>query len=353
MADVIVRVDELDREIEQLRREKASLVIEISDAIETLEDDYERTVLTEFYIARAPMTEVADAINYSVRRAYHFRKMGRHPSGGGFRMIKLLKGNCLDLLRQLEPGCADLVLIDPPYSSGGLFAGDRKQDTRAKYTDADFNGAARFPSFSGDNMDQHSFIQFMTHVSMELRELTKEGGTIAAFIDWRNLPAMTDAIQMAGWVWRGVIVWDKGISRNIPGRFRNDCEYIVWGTNGRKEVDWKAAKGAKAICQASNINGVNTKQKHHQTEKPVELLKALIQICPRGGDRGGLLHGIRQHGRRLRPGGPGLHRHRAGRPILRHGHQAHPGGRGRAAERLLESRRTLQIRTCYTGKVDE
>lgn len=96
-------------------------------------------------------------------------------------MIKLLKGNCLDLLRQLEPGCADLVLIDPPYSSGGLFAGDRKQDTRVKYTDADFNGAARFPSFSGDNMDQHSFIQFMTHVSMELRELTKEGGTIAAF----------------------------------------------------------------------------------------------------------------------------------------------------------------------------
>lgn len=83
-------------------------------------------------------------------------------------MIKLLKGNCLDLLRQLEPGCADLVLIDPPYSSGGLFAGDRKQDTRVKYTDADFNG-------------------------------------------------------------------------------------------------------------------VNTKQKHHQTEKPVELLKALIQICPRGG----------------------------------------------------------------------
>ena len=100
----------------------------------------------------------------------------------------------------------------------------------------------------------------MTHVSMELRELTKEGGTIAAFIDWRNLPAMTDAIQMAGWVWRGVIVWDKGISRNIPGRFRNDCEYIVWGTNGRKEVDWKAAKGAKAMPGIYHINGVNTKQ---------------------------------------------------------------------------------------------
>lgn len=76
MADVIARVDELGREIEQLRREKASLVIVTSDAIEKLEDDNEKTVLTEFYIARAPMTQAADAINYSVRRAYDFRKRG-------------------------------------------------------------------------------------------------------------------------------------------------------------------------------------------------------------------------------------------------------------------------------------
>lgn len=76
MSDVMARVDELDREIEQLRREKATLVIEISDAIEKLEDDNEKTVLTEFYIARAPMTQAADAINYSVRRAYDFRKRG-------------------------------------------------------------------------------------------------------------------------------------------------------------------------------------------------------------------------------------------------------------------------------------
>lgn len=76
MSDVMARVDELDREIEQLRREKATLVIEISDAIEKLEDDNEKTVLTEFYIARASMTQAADAINYSVRRAYDFRKRG-------------------------------------------------------------------------------------------------------------------------------------------------------------------------------------------------------------------------------------------------------------------------------------
>lgn len=198
-------------------------------------------------------------------------------------MIKLLKGNCMDVLKGLEPNCADLVLIDPPYSSGGLFAGDRKQDTRTKYTSCEFNGAARFPNFSGDNMDQRSFVQFIGTISGALREITKDGGAIAAFIDWRNLPAMTDAIQMGGWVWRGIVVWDKGVTRNIPGRFRNDCEYIVWGTNGRKEVDWKAAKGKRAMPGLYRINSVGTKSRRHQTEKPVELLKALCRICPEGG----------------------------------------------------------------------
>ena len=198
-------------------------------------------------------------------------------------MIKLLKGNCLEVLNGLEADCADLVLIDPPYSSGGLFAGDRKQDTRTKYTDSDFNGAARFPNFSGDNMDQRSFIQFMSIISAKLREITKDGGAIAAFIDWRNLPAMTDAIQMGGWVWRGIIVWDKGVSRNIPGRFRNDCEYIVWASNGDMPIDWKAAKGTKAMPGVYHVPSVASKQRQHQTEKPVELLEGLLAIAPADG----------------------------------------------------------------------
>lgn len=163
-------------------------------------------------------------------------------------MIQLLHGDCLTLMKEVEPGSVDLVLCDPPYSSGGTHAGDRKANTTAKYTDRDFDGAARLPAFSGDNMDQRSFTAFMRWVCSELRQKTREGGILEIFVDWRNLPAMTDAVQMAGWVWRGVIVWDKGTSRNQPGRFRNDCEYVVWCSNGDLPIDWKAAKGIKAIC---------------------------------------------------------------------------------------------------------
>lgn len=55
-------------------------------------------------------------------------------------MIQLLHGDCLTLMKEVEPGSVDLVLCDPPYSSGGTHAGDRKANTTAKYTDRDFDG---------------------------------------------------------------------------------------------------------------------------------------------------------------------------------------------------------------------
>src|SRR5699024_591425 len=62
---------------------------------------------------------------------------------GGERVegITLLQGDCLELLKDIPDGSVDMVLCDPPYSSGGLFAGDRKASTRTKYCDGDYNGA--------------------------------------------------------------------------------------------------------------------------------------------------------------------------------------------------------------------
>ena len=76
LSEVIARIDEIDRDVERLRREKALLILRISDVIEQLPDEYEKTVLTMFYIGREAMTEVAKVINYSPRRAYYFRKQG-------------------------------------------------------------------------------------------------------------------------------------------------------------------------------------------------------------------------------------------------------------------------------------
>lgn len=196
-------------------------------------------------------------------------------------MINLKKGDCLELLNNINDELVDMVLTDPPYSSGGLFAGDRKKKTSIKYTTHGYNGTSRFPDFSGDNMDQRSFTEFMRMVLAKCREKTKSEGICAVFTDWRQLSAMTDALQAGGWIYRGIVVWNKGNARNIPGRFRQDCEFIIWGTNGGKAVDW--TPGFTALSGIYNIKNIASAKKHHQTEKPVELLEKLIEIAPEGG----------------------------------------------------------------------
>lgn len=194
---------------------------------------------------------------------------------------KLLCGDCLELMKDIPDCSVDMVLTDPPYSSGGLFAGDRKANTRAKYCDRDYNGAARFQNFSGDNMDQRGFTEFMRMVLSKCRQKSKAESVCAVFVDWRNIAAMIDALQAAGWVYRGIVVWDKGNCRPIPNRFRNDCEYVVWGTNGPRKTEYVDGVFIGPGCY--HVPSVPTKKKNHQTEKPVELLEKLLKICPDSG----------------------------------------------------------------------
>lgn len=195
--------------------------------------------------------------------------------------MRLLQGDCLGSLDAISDGVIDMVLTDPPYSSGGLYPGERKRPTKEKYADPGFDGAARFPDFSGDNMDQRSFGMFMRMVLSRCRQKTRPGGICAVFTDWRQLASMTDALQLAGWVYRGIVVWDKGNSRPIAGRFRNDCEYIAWGTNGERKVP--RGPGIAVYKGCHHIPIVQSRDRHHQAEKPVSLLKELLKIVPEGG----------------------------------------------------------------------
>ena len=186
--------------------------------------------------------------------------------------------DCLEGLAEIPDGSVDLVLTDPPYSSGGAFSGDRRSRTAVKYTDTCYEGAAKLPDFSGDNMDQRAFTEFCRQVFAKCREKTKPEGVIAVFIDWRNLPALTDALQAAGWVWRGIAVWNKPNGRPQKGRFRSEFEYIVWGSNGPMPFE----RGVGCLPGYYRYSNVQAKERTHQTEKPLQLIKDLIEIVPTG-----------------------------------------------------------------------
>lgn len=110
--------------------------------------------------------------------------------------ITLHHGESLSLLLEMESESADGFLTDPPYSSGGQFRGDRAQGTRDKYS---LTGTAtRYPEFDGDTRDQRAFLAWSTLWLDQAERITKPGGFLGVFADWRQLGVMIDAVQAGG-----------------------------------------------------------------------------------------------------------------------------------------------------------
>lgn len=190
-------------------------------------------------------------------------------------LATICHGECVKILAELPEDSVDAVLTDPPYSSGGMFRSDRNQATTAKYQ---LTGTQKsYGDFSGDNRDQRSFVTWATLWLQECLRVTKPGGVVGLFTDWRQLPVMTDALQVAGLVWRGVVVWDKTRSaRPALGRFCNQCEYFAWASKGEMPFEGPALWGCFSVR-------LNPSEKQHLTAKPVALMRELCRVAWRPG----------------------------------------------------------------------
>jgi site-specific DNA-methyltransferase (adenine-specific) len=186
-----------------------------------------------------------------------------------FGPVDLVQGDALEVLMDLAAAGHRFgaVLTDPPYSSGGNVR-DKAGSTAARYLGRE--SRTLYPEFQGDTRDQRSFLAWSTMWMGRARDLVEPGGLIAVFSDWRQLPVTTDALQCAGWVWRGVVPWDKTeSSRPQQGRYRNQTEFVVWGTNGPRPLTGAIAPGV--------FRHPVPRIKHHIAGKPVELMAGLLK----------------------------------------------------------------------------
>lgn len=189
----------------------------------------------------------------------------------------LYLGESLRVLPHLPACCAAATITDPPYASGGLSAGERAADPESKYCQD--NGALGRPSFSGDARDQRSYLFWSTLWMSELVRIVRPSGYGLVFCDWRQLPTVSDVVQAAGWVWRGIIPWNKGRGARAPhkGYFRHQCEYVVWSTNGRCLK--RTTDGPLDGCFSETVRQAD---KFHLTGKPTPLMRELIRCVDPG-----------------------------------------------------------------------
>lgn len=198
-------------------------------------------------------------------------------------LVTIYHGDALATMAQLPVGSVDVLLADPPYSSGGLYRGDRTSDPLTKYRrNIDLPAAAGLArdlgSFAGDNRDQHSWMAWTAAWVWTAVQVLAPSRHAFMFTDWRQVAAAIDAVQAGGLVYRGLLTWDKTAGaggRPMRGRFRQHSEFIVWATSGPLSELIGAYPGS-VITVPSEPHTTRV----HPTQKPVALLEHLLRVVP-------------------------------------------------------------------------
>jgi site-specific DNA-methyltransferase (adenine-specific) len=176
----------------------------------------------------------------------------------------LINEDCLAGLKQIETESGDVILTDPPFSSGGREASKsvRKAMNRAPTAEATW--------FAGDNMSVNGFKYLMRECALEWNRILKPGSHIFVFIDHRMMAHLSAAIEAADLLYRGVLVWDKTYF-GMGSHFRNQHEFILHfsKSNPTKPL---VRNVANVLSFKPIRNGV------HLTQKPVGLLQKLLSV---------------------------------------------------------------------------
>jgi site-specific DNA-methyltransferase (adenine-specific) len=190
----------------------------------------------------------------------------------------VIEGDALRVLPSLPAGVFDAVVTDCPYSSGGMTRGDRTASTKAKYVNSGSVSGNLLADFAGDTRDQRSFAYWCALWYSECLRVTKPGGVLLTFTDWRQLPSSCDSVQAGGWVWRGIVPWNKTeAARPQSGRPRAQCEYVLFATKGPHKA-WEAAPAVPGF-----ITCTAERDRKHIAQKPLELMMKLVELVPPGG----------------------------------------------------------------------
>lgn len=188
-------------------------------------------------------------------------------------MINLYHDDCLEVMKDIPDNSIDLIVSDIPYK---IISGGRTNNA-VKITGGMLNrssGKAHDLVKSG-KLFEHNDIKFSEFLPYMFRVL-KDNSHCYLMVNGRNLKELQIAAEDVGFKYQNLLVWDKGNA--TPNKwYMNCCEFILFLRKGKaKNIN---NLGSKTILSVKNIKG-----KTHPTEKPVELMKILIENSSKEND---------------------------------------------------------------------
>ena len=184
-------------------------------------------------------------------------------------MVEIHNCSCMDVLKEMPDESIDLIATDPPYrvmarGSSGNAGGMLLKDINRKGKVFEFNAI---------DCDEYA---------PEFYRVLKDGSHCYVMTNHINLIHMLNTFTECGFHFIKSLIWDKG--NKIMGQFyMSQFEYILFFRKGTGiKINNCGTSDLLSIpnVKSKGVNGDNL----HDTEKPVELMKILIENSSKKGD---------------------------------------------------------------------
>lgn len=183
--------------------------------------------------------------------------------------IKLLKGDCLEILTTMDNESVSALITDPPYNIS---------------RDNNFKTMGRAGIDFGEWDKDFDLTSWIKIASTKI----KKGGNIVIFNDWKNMTYITKALEESGFEVKDLIRWEKSnpMPRNRDRRFITDYEVAVWAVkkSGKWTFNRLDDKYERPLIKCGITPKGEKELGQHPTQKPIFVMKWCIERLTDVGD---------------------------------------------------------------------
>lgn len=191
----------------------------------------------------------------------------------------LYKGDCLEIMKDLEDSSVDCIITDPPYNLGNFMLG--RNTNMVKMRENSF-------AYAGwDNMKYEDWVMQMDAFLSECHRVLKKRGTLILFMSIIKVESIIKLAEKNIFYYKTTGIWHKTnpMPRNMNLQFVNSIEcwmyFINEGTSGTFNNNGKVIHDflESAVSPLSE-----KKYGKHPTQKPISVIKQLVEYTTNEGD---------------------------------------------------------------------
>lgn len=170
--------------------------------------------------------------------------------------MKLLHGDCLDLMKEIDDESIDMILTDPPY--GMEFRSNHRK-------------------IRHDSIKNDSNVDWLPYFAQECFRVAKNNTAHYVFCSFHKIDLFKQAFDKH-FVVKNVLVWEKNNTSmgDLEHDFATKLEFILFIQKGKRKIN-----GAR---DPNIFKYPKTKNELHPTEKPVGLCEYMLSKFSDPGD---------------------------------------------------------------------